>query len=242
MYNKNCFLILDKPPENKGHSNTYDFPNSYQMKSSPRGIGIIVNNKIFTCGMMNREGTDKDATALQRLFTYLDFYTYRYNDLTGNQLRNVFNEAAAIDYKKFDCLMVAILTHSIKNKIYGTDGELIPVEDLTKLFSGYHCPSLIGKPKIFLLQGSRGGKFDYGVEIGIEDDSSMNFKKKDITINSTRQFDTVISKALKEEVESKPTGLFTKYLSLSTVVGINKENYGFQNFFTSNNDFKTGFR
>ena len=203
-------MILDKPPVNKDHGDAYDFPNSYQMKSNPRGIGIIVNNKIFTCGMKNREGTDKDAAALQRLFTHFGFHTNCYNDLTGSQFRRIFNDAAAIDHKKFDCLMVAILTHGIKGKLYSTDGELIPVEDITKLFNGYRCPSLIGKPKIFLLQVDRGSNFDYGVEIGTEDGSSMSFKKKDITVNSTRQSDTVISKALKEEVESKSTGLFIK--------------------------------
>ena len=154
---------------------------SYQMKSDPRGIGIIVNNEIFTCGMKNREGTDKDATALQRLFTHLGFYTNRYNDLTGSQLRRVFNNAAAIDHKKFDCLMVAILTHGIEGKLYSTDGELIPVKDITKFFDGYHCPSLIGKPKIFLLQVDRGGNIDYGVEIGTEDGSTSNTNSQNIT-------------------------------------------------------------
>ena len=204
------FLILDKPPENTSHGDAYDFLNSYQMKSNPRGLGIIVNNKIFTCGMPNREGTDKGATSLQRLFTHLGFYTNCYNDLTGNQFRSVFSDAAAIDHKKFDCLMVAILTHGIKGKLYSTDGELIPVEDLTKLFNGYHCPSLIGKPKIFLLQVNRGENFDYEMNIGAEDGSIMSFKQKDTTTHSARQSDAVISKALKEEVESKPTGLFIK--------------------------------
>ena len=200
---------------NKDHGDAYDFPNSYQMKSNPRGIGIIVNNKIFTCGMKNREGTDKDATALQQLFTHLGFYTNCYSDLTGKQFRRIFNDATAIDHKKFDCLIVAILTHATEGKLYSTDGELIPVEYLTKLFNGHHCPSLIGKPKIFLLQIDRGENFDHGVDIGMEDGSSMSFKKKDVTINSARQSDTVISKALKEEVESKPTGLFFKLLKLT---------------------------
>ena len=137
------FEMAAKPLENE----TFEVPDppssddltdaslpSYQMKSKPRGLGIIVNNKVFTCGMKNREGTDKDATALQRLFTHLGFHTNRYNDLNGTQFRRVFNEAAAVDHKKFDCLMVAILTHGIKGKLYATDGELIQVEEIAKLF------------------------------------------------------------------------------------------------------------
>ena len=172
---------------------------SYQMKSNPQGFGIIINNKMFTCGLRNRESTDKDATALQRLFTHLGFYTHRYNDLTGNQLRRVFNDAAAIDYKKLDCLMVAILTHGIKGKLYGTDGELIPVKDITKLFNGYRCPSLIGKPKIFLLQVSRGENYDYGVEFSTGDDSSINTNSQKIT--DKEQCDTVKNAQIESQTD-----------------------------------------
>ena len=179
------------------------------MKSTPRGIGLIINNKVFTFDLLkNRQGTDKDMAALQRLFAHLGFCTMCYSDLTGTQIRHVCHYIAAIDHKNFDCLMVAILTHgAAKDKLYSTDGEVIPVKDITELFNGYHCPSLISKPKIFLLQFSRGEYTDYGMEIGTEDVSSLNVKKKDITINSARQSDTVISKVLKEKVEFKPTGL-----------------------------------
>lgn len=177
----------------------------YPMKASPRGLGIVINNKIFTCGMKNREGTDKDATALQRLFTHLGFYTNRYNDLTGTQMRRIFNDAAAVDHKKFDCLMVAILTHGIKGKLYGTDGELIPVEDLTKLFNGYRCPSLIGKPKVFLLQACRGGNFDYGVEHDLTDGDDDE-EKIDYNKAFEQQFDSIKEKTFTEEAEETDSG------------------------------------
>jgi hypothetical protein len=58
-------------------------------------------------------------------------------------------EVAALDHSKFDCLAVAILSHGINGKLYSTDGDLIPVEDVTKYFDGINCPRLIGKPKVF---------------------------------------------------------------------------------------------
>jgi len=188
---------------------------SYKMTSKPRGIGLIINNKIFTCGMKNREGTDKDAAALQRLFTHLGFYTNRYDNLTGGQLRRTFNEVAAIDHKKFDCLLVAILTHGIKGKLYGTDGELIPVEDLTKLFNGYRCPSLIGKPKIFLLQACRGGNFDYGVEHDMtdgDDDKNIDYAKA-----IKEQYPFIVAKTFNEEADETDSG----YTGLFIVLEIN---------------------
>lgn len=191
------------PPSSDDLTDAHSLP-SYQMKSQPRGLGIIVNNKVFTCGMKNREGTDKDATALQRLFTHLGFHTNRYNDLNGTQFRRIFNDAAAVDHKKFDCLMVAILTHGIKGKLYATDGELIPVEELTKLFNGYRCPSLIGKPKIFLLQACRGGSFDYGVEHDMTD--AAEDKDIDYAKASEEQFDSIKAKTFEEEVEETDSG------------------------------------
>ena len=60
-------------------------------------------------------------------------------------------EVASLDQSKFDCLVVAILTHGINGKLYSTDGDLIPVEDLTKYYDGLNCPALIGKPKVLTI-------------------------------------------------------------------------------------------
>ena len=143
---------------------------SYQMKSYPRGICTIINNKYFS-NMSEREGTDADAAALQQLFTYFGFYTSRYNNLTGSQMRRLFKDISGKDHTKFDCLLVAVLTHGTKGKLYGTDGKLVPVEEITELFSGNNCPSLTGKPKIFLLQACRGERKDKGVKYDMTDGS-----------------------------------------------------------------------
>ena len=58
-------------------------------------------------------------------------------------------EMARRDHSKYDCTMVAILTHGISGRLYSTDGDLIPVEKITEYFDGMNCPSLIGKPKVF---------------------------------------------------------------------------------------------
>lgn len=60
-------------------------------------------------------------------------------------------EAASLDHSNFDCLIVAVLTHGISGKLYSTDGDLMPVEDLTKHFDGLNCPALIGKPKVYTI-------------------------------------------------------------------------------------------
>lgn len=173
----------------------------YQMKSSPRGIGVIVNNRDFCTGN-NRVGTDNDADALQRLFAHLGFYTNRYDNLTGSQMRCTLKEAADIDHKKFDCLLIAILTHGSEGKLYGVDNESVPVKDLTQLFNGDQCPSLIGKPKIFFIQACRGQNVDGGVKYDMKDGGDG---KKKYLKASEEQLDSIKSKVY-EEVEETDTG------------------------------------
>ena len=48
--------------------------------------------------------------------------------------------------------MVAILTHGEENEILYARDKKYHLEILIKAFAGDNCPSLIGKPKIFIIQ------------------------------------------------------------------------------------------
>ena len=41
-------------------------------------------------------------------------------------------DVADIDHSQYDCLMVAILTLGISDKLYGTDENLVPVEEVKR--------------------------------------------------------------------------------------------------------------
>ena len=141
----------------------------YQMRSSPRGLAVIINNKHFHGNVLDskqkkREGTDKDSENLRNLFHWLDFKVVTYEDLTRDKMLKLFrNLAVKTDHRKMDCLIIAVLSHGIKGQIYAADEKLINVEDIQSMFNGRNCPTLIGKPKIFLFQACRGGTFDDGV-------------------------------------------------------------------------------
>ena len=122
----------------------------YKMKENPQGIAIIINNRNFICGPPERLGTDKDAEALVKLFTYLRFFTNRYDNLTVAEMECKLKEVAKLNHQKFDCLMVAILTHGLEGELYGTDGT-ISTAWLLHLLDGKRCPTLVGKPKIFFV-------------------------------------------------------------------------------------------
>jgi hypothetical protein len=56
------------------------------------------------------------------------------------------------DHSDADCLVVGIMTHGERNTVYMTDGAQIPVNLIWENFEAHKCPSLAGKPKIFIVQ------------------------------------------------------------------------------------------
>jgi len=54
--------------------------------------------------------------------------------------------------------ILCILSHGERGEVYGTDGSLVPLEQLEELFDGEHCSQLTGRPKVFLIQACQGGR------------------------------------------------------------------------------------
>lgn len=67
---------------------------------------------------------------------------------------------AARDHSDADCFLCVFLSHGDDGIIFGSDGDYdkedtqIPLQELFDLFRGDRCPSLVGKPKIFIVQVS----------------------------------------------------------------------------------------
>jgi caspase-like apoptosis-related cysteine protease len=58
------------------------------------------------------------------------------------------------DHKNEDCIVVAVLTHGKgKGKLYAYD-DFYRADMLWSSFTGDMCPSLAGKPKLFIVQVS----------------------------------------------------------------------------------------
>ena len=55
------------------------------------------------------------------------------------------------DHSDRDCLLIAVFSHGIPNRIYASDGTY-KSESLWDPFTADRCRSLAGKPKIFLIQ------------------------------------------------------------------------------------------
>ncbi|XP_045874984.1 caspase-8 isoform X2 [Meles meles] len=170
--------MSDSPREQNCESETSD--KVYQMESKPRGYCLIFNNYDFSIArkevpklhsIKDRNGTDLDADALHQTFSELHFEIVPFRDSTAKKICDVLKCYQSMDHTTRDCFICCILSHGDKGIIYGSDGQEVPIYELTSYFTGSKCPSLAGKPKIFFIQACQGDNYQKG--IAVETDSEQ---------------------------------------------------------------------
>ncbi|CAB1327317.1 unnamed protein product [Coregonus sp. 'balchen'] len=110
-------------------------------------------------GCMNRNGTNADRYNLVKRFQDLNFEVQAYDNLKVEEVLDKISEAAEDNHADADCFVCVFLSHGESNYVYAYDDK-ISIQDITALFKGDKCKSLVGKPKIFILQACRGEKHD----------------------------------------------------------------------------------
>lgn len=66
------------------------------------------------------------------------------------------------DFSGYDCLLISILTHGDKDHLCAHDGKY-EISSIYDYFSASKCPTLAGKPKLFIIQACRGDNADFGM-------------------------------------------------------------------------------
>uniref|UniRef100_A0A8C8RJV3 Caspase 7 n=1 Tax=Pelusios castaneus TaxID=367368 RepID=A0A8C8RJV3_9SAUR len=164
----------EAPPRNQHRIINPTF--TYKMDYGRVGKCIIINNKKFEARteMATRNGTDKDAEELKKCFRSLRFEVIVHNDRTCDDMMKLLKQAAEENHKDAACFACIFLSHGKEGVIYGTDG-FMPIKDLTTLFRGDKCKTLLGKPKLFFIQACRGEEFDDGMQTdsGPADDNAV---------------------------------------------------------------------
>ncbi|KAB5555601.1 hypothetical protein PHYPO_G00036040 [Pangasianodon hypophthalmus] len=137
----------------------------YKMNHKQVGKCIIINNKNFNheTGMSVRNGTDRDAGELFKCFKNLGFDVVIYNDQTCDKMKGILKKVSEEDHTDSSCFACILLSHGEEGMIYGTD-RAMPIKNITSLFRGDMCKSLVGKPKLFFIQACRGSEFDDGIQ------------------------------------------------------------------------------
>ena len=62
--------------------------------------------------------------------------------------------AANEDHFDDDCFVCAILSHGDEEHVCGADDAKVKIDELVRPFKKGNCPTLDGKPKIFIFQVS----------------------------------------------------------------------------------------
>ncbi|VEL24865.1 unnamed protein product, partial [Protopolystoma xenopodis] len=138
----------------------------YQVTSSPRGFVLIINIEKFSrsCGLRNRDGSQKDVDALCEVFTSFGYSIIVEKNLTHDQiLQTVKLYAERPEHGRVDAGGLVIMTHGLMHHLFGSDGQLVKLDDIVNFFTNKSCPLLARKPKFIILQACRGDERDRGV-------------------------------------------------------------------------------
>lgn len=72
--------------------------------------------------------------------------------------RELFKASSNPDQQNAECFACVICTHGTESGVYGVDGEVLSLEQITAFFDSSNCAALQNKPKLFFIQACQGGK------------------------------------------------------------------------------------
>ena len=129
-------------------------------KQKNRGIALIINNgQFYPTKLVPRESSNEDAERLKDLFKDLKYDLHvRFNLTAAAMIGTLKMYAKDAISETNDSFICCILSHGNERGIFGTDGEVVSIEELANSFNGRNCPKLNGKPKIFFIQACRDEK------------------------------------------------------------------------------------
>lgn len=130
---------------------------SSEYKSYPEsGYAIVINNKTFLDrDLEDRVGTDRDASNLLNRFSEFGYHTEHISEKNKRDLLEELQRIASMDHSQHTALFCAILTHGNQNGLWAKD-RIMRLSELTEIFDAENCPTLINKPKVFIIQACRG--------------------------------------------------------------------------------------
>lgn len=104
------------------------------------------------------------SDSLQKVFGWLGFQVQVHKDCDRKKMLSVISELSRQNHSQMDCLVCCVLSHGREGSVYGVDGRIVTLSELTAPFEGQHCPSLVKKPKLFFIQACQGNQKQEPVE------------------------------------------------------------------------------
>lgn len=151
----------------------------YDFKHPQRGYLLLIINETFYRQAWRR-GAHLDLENMQRVASKLGlrFLNDKQMNLSQSETLSWLQKAQTMDHTDCDCFMFMISTHGLeqKNPMKGSqldhalvcaDDRLIFTSTIMEMFSDANCPTLKGKPKIFIIQACRGTDVDHGSDVKV---------------------------------------------------------------------------
>ncbi|KAH8376945.1 hypothetical protein KR093_002329, partial [Drosophila rubida] len=148
----------------------------YKMDHKYRGLALIFSHEHFDNAKLTRRvETDIDNKNLTEELKKLDFSVQLYKDLYHKDVMKTIRKTADMNHKDHDCILIAVLTHGECDFVYARD-TYYRVDDIWNAFTADNCPTLAGKPKLFLVQANQGKLRDAGYQMAkqTQTDSDSN--------------------------------------------------------------------
>ncbi len=111
-----------------------------------------------------RDGSHVDKESLRRVFKEFWFDVRIFEDLKVKNLCYSIEDLAKYDFSSYASLVVCILSHRNEGAVAGVDGKIIKINELKYKFNSNHCPTLNGKPKIWIIQACQGSGIQYPIQ------------------------------------------------------------------------------
>ena len=132
----------------------------YDMSHPRRGRALLFNQS------MGRQGSEKDCRALDATLAGLGFEVTVHRDSRKQEVVRLMEEVGREDHGTADCLLVAVMSHGEEGYLWDCLSHKYSPSCLWAPLRADLCPSLAGKPKVFLLQACQGGQVQGTVAMG----------------------------------------------------------------------------
>ena len=133
-----------------------------------KGFALIIHNKYFpNRDVPEREGSEQDVLVIKKFCEEAGFAVNQTSMKTTNlkacQMYDLCTEIAERSFSRYDAFACFILSHGCEDGIYGTDDNIITLQEIVTKFK--KCEGLAGKPKLFFIQACQGTNQDSGISI-----------------------------------------------------------------------------
>lgn len=135
----------------------------YKMNHKYRGLALIFGHEKFD-NLKRRPETDVDMKNMKEVLDQLGFTVKLYKDQRYEEITKKIAKAAAMDHTEYDCILIAVLTHGEGDLVSAKD-TYYKVDAIWSAFTADKCPSLAGKPKLFIVEANQGKRTDPGFRI-----------------------------------------------------------------------------